>query len=82
MKRLSMGILAFSLLIVSALPAQDLTGRLEGRILDPEGESLAAALISVTGACLQGEQQTKSDERGRGVLFRQNSPRSLSRLRP
>jgi hypothetical protein len=69
MKRLSMGILAFSLLIVSALPAQDLTGRLEGRILDPEGESLAAALISVTGACLQGEQQTKSDERGRFLFL-------------
>jgi hypothetical protein len=46
------------------LVGQEVTGRMEGRILDPEGQPLAGAQIVVTGASLQGNRETSSDKRG------------------
>ena len=58
---LAIGIL---LLFTSTLPAQQVTGNLAGRVLDPEGQPLARVQVTVTGANLQGIREAKTDERG------------------
>jgi hypothetical protein len=64
MRSTSMLAAGILLLLVSSLPAQDVAGRLEGRVLDLEGLPLAGVQMVVTGACLQGLREAKSDERG------------------
>jgi outer membrane receptor for ferrienterochelin and colicin len=66
MGALAIGIL---LLISSILSAQEITGNLEGRILDPDGQPLAGVQVAVTGASLQGVREAKTDERGYFRLF-------------
>jgi len=58
---LVMGIL---LIFSASLPAQEVTGKLEGRVLEPEGQPLAGVQVVVTGASLQGAREAKTDERG------------------
>jgi hypothetical protein len=45
-------------------PAQDVTGNLEGHILDAEGGPIGGAAVIVSGAGLQGERATHSDAQG------------------
>ena len=44
--------------------SQEVTGGLEGRVLNPQGEALAAVNITIRGASLQGVRSATSDEQG------------------
>lgn len=59
---------AYTVLILSLvfmnLEAQEVTGRLEGRVLDHHGKLLAGVQVTVSGASLQGARQAVSDKRG------------------
>ena len=58
-------LLMFGLFLAAApLWAQEVTGKLEGRILDPEGQPLAGVQVTVSGPGLQGIREAKSDEMG------------------
>lgn len=61
-KRLLISSLFFSLTL--AIHAQQMTGNLEGRILDPEGLPVASVNVIITGPNLQGTRGTTTDERG------------------
>jgi hypothetical protein len=52
------------LLLVSSLPAQEVAGRLEGRVLDAEGQPLGGIQVVATGASLQGTREAKTDNGG------------------
>jgi hypothetical protein len=58
---LAIGIL---LLFISDLPAQEVGGRLEGRVLDQQGQPIGGVQVVVTGPSLQGIREAKADERG------------------
>ena len=56
--------LMLALCAASAL-GQEVTGDLEGRILDPQSQPVEGATITVTGPSLQGERGTVTDPEGR-----------------
>jgi hypothetical protein len=51
-------------LFIGATHAQQVTGNLEGRILEVQGQPLAETNITVTGPSLQGTRGSTSDKRG------------------
>ena len=51
-------------LAVGTPRAQEVTGNLEGRVLDTQGEAIAGVNITVQGPRLQGVRGTTSDARG------------------
>lgn len=51
-------------LFAGTIQAQQVTGNLEGRILDAQGQPLAETNITVTGEDLQGTRGSTSDKRG------------------
>lgn len=56
-------VLTFGLTVPTAW-AQQVTGSLEGRVVNIEGEAIAAVNIIVSGPSLQGERLVTTDERG------------------
>lgn len=52
------------LLFAPFLCAQEVTGNLEGRVLDPEGQPLAGVQVVATSPSLQGLREAKTDKRG------------------
>jgi hypothetical protein len=52
------------LLFIFNLEAQEVTGKMEGRLLDPDGRPLPGVQVIVSGASLQGIRQTQTDYRG------------------
>ncbi|MCJ7582619.1 MAG: TonB-dependent receptor [Candidatus Aminicenantes bacterium] len=44
--------------------AQESTGDLEGRVLDPEGNAMASVDIQISGPSLQGVRRTRTDAQG------------------
>lgn len=58
-------IIALMLALLADAPhAQQITGNLEGRVLDMQGQPLAETNITVTGPSLQGTRGSTSDKRG------------------
>jgi hypothetical protein len=55
-------ILIYGLFLI--LPAQQITGSLEGRVLDPQGLTLQAVNVVISGPGLQGTWGVSSDEKG------------------
>ncbi len=64
MKKRGVLLIGIVLLLATSLQPQEVTGNLEGRVLDPEGQPLAGVQVVVTGAGLQGVREAKTDERG------------------
>lgn len=69
MKKKATLLIGVLLLFAASLPAQEVAGRLEGRILDPEGLPLAGVQLVVTGASLQGARESVTDDRGHFRFF-------------
>lgn len=57
--------LAGSLLVAGSLSAQDVTGAIEGRIVDTSAGPLADARIVASSSSLQGSRTVRTDDRGR-----------------
>ncbi len=57
-------VLGICLIVSLGLRAQEVTGRLEGRVLDHEGLALPSIRAVLTGDSLQGTRETESDKRG------------------
>jgi hypothetical protein len=57
-----------ALLAPAAAGAQQVSGDLQGRVLNVAGQPLADAQVTLAGPTLQGERSTLSDTRGRFVL--------------
>jgi len=64
MKRKAVFAAGILLLLTSVLPAQEVAGRLEGRVLDPEGQPIGGVQIVATSSGLPGLRVARSDERG------------------
>ena len=64
MRRLSGSLGLVLLVCLSTAWAQEITGRLEGRIFDSEGKALAGVAVVVSGPALQSERQAITDEYG------------------
>lgn len=60
------GVLLAGILLLFALrlPAQEVVGRMEGRVLDPEGRPLAGVQVVATGPSWQGFCEVRTAERG------------------
>ncbi len=58
--------LLYALLFLSIVPslAQDVTGNLEGRVFNPQGEPLPSANVLVKSSSLQGARGTSTDKTG------------------
>jgi len=71
MRSASLCILSLILLVAASFPllAQETTGRLEGRVLDPAGQPVAYANVMVTGPSLQGTRGTLTSSQGRFVML-------------
>ena len=54
----------FLFILAYGLAAQKITGSLEGRVLDPDGQALADVNIIINGENLQGTRGTTSDKKG------------------
>jgi hypothetical protein len=69
MKGRILSIMVTLLFFVQFLCAQEVTGILEGRILDSAREPIAAVKILVSGPSLQGIREVHTDERGYFHVF-------------
>lgn len=56
---------ALVLAMAASLSAQEVTGRLEGRALTPDGTPLSLVAITVTSPSLQGQRTATTGQRGR-----------------
>ena len=65
MNRVCFLIALSALLWSSSIVAQDITGNMEGRVVDKEGNAIAGVPVSVSSASLQGIRSTETDEKGR-----------------
>ena len=59
---------ALVLAMAASLSAQEVTGRLEGRVLTPDGTPLSLVAITVTSPGLQGQRTATTDQRGRFLI--------------
>ena len=59
---------ALVLAMAASLSAQEVTGRLEGRVLTPDGTPLSLVAITVTSPGLQGQRIATTDQRGRFLI--------------
>ena len=64
--RVVLALLAF--IAPTVIAAQQVTGDIQGRILDPGGQPVAAVQVTVQGPNLQGDRRTSSDGDGRFLL--------------
>ena len=62
MRRAALSVLV--LLAPTGVAAQQITGTMQGRVLDPGGQPLADVQVIVVGPSLQGDRRTLSDARG------------------
>jgi hypothetical protein len=69
MKRLLLLLLSGGLILATPARSQDVSGNLEGSVLDPQGAPVEGAKIILSGPDLQGTRETVTDNRGHFLIL-------------